>query len=188
MLFSAGVLPYTIYEDGTVYLLLGKDKDGYWSDFGGRAEPYEREAAATASREFFEETLGVILSQETMRKILKYSRNYKLIRSQTMKGSPYIMYIVRVPYKNYPETFSLFHNFIRKSKHCNQKKLLEKTEIKWFSLENVLASLQFSNRNQLIHLRNVFQNTISRERSTICSYFNNVNVPNNYIDKKYNYE
>ena len=65
---GAGVLPYTV-TGGRVKFFLGKElckgrtlsgKDKYcWSDFGGKKEDGLETAAATASREFSEETLGV---------------------------------------------------------------------------------------------------------------------------------
>ena len=39
--YSAGVLPYAIDAGGNLVFLLGKDKDGNWSDFGGRSEQTE---------------------------------------------------------------------------------------------------------------------------------------------------
>ncbi|KAK3259398.1 hypothetical protein CYMTET_31603 [Cymbomonas tetramitiformis] len=69
--YAAGVLPYTVTPAGKVLVLLGAQK-GYpgpsgvrrtrWSDFGGKSEPCDVDCAATAGREFAEETLGLFHS------------------------------------------------------------------------------------------------------------------------------
>ena len=66
--YSAGVLPYTFDQQGKCLFMLGKDIDGDWSDFGGRCEFSDKnEPLNTASREFFEETLGAIMSIQEYR-------------------------------------------------------------------------------------------------------------------------
>ena len=61
--YSAGILPYTFDLNGNCLVLLGKDNEGDWSDFGGRSEFKDHnDEKNTASREFYEETLGSILS------------------------------------------------------------------------------------------------------------------------------
>ena len=69
--YSAGVLPYTFDQTGKCFFLLGKDNDNDWSDFGGRCEFKDKsEPLNTATREFYEETLGAVLTvQECINKI-----------------------------------------------------------------------------------------------------------------------
>ena len=69
--YSAGVLPYTFDQNGKCFFLLGKDNENDWSDFGGRCEFRDHnDPLNTASREFYEETLGAVTSiQETLDKI-----------------------------------------------------------------------------------------------------------------------
>jgi predicted NUDIX family NTP pyrophosphohydrolase len=65
---SAGVLPFSIHE-GAVMVLLGAEpcRTGpggrvwktMWRDFGGGREAADADSAATAAREFSEETLGL---------------------------------------------------------------------------------------------------------------------------------
>ena len=82
-IYSAGILPYTIYK-GTIYLLLGRDSDNKWSDFGGRVEPKDRsDYETTASREFFEETLGSVYDYDHVKKLLK--KCHKIV-SKTSSG------------------------------------------------------------------------------------------------------
>jgi 8-oxo-dGTP pyrophosphatase MutT (NUDIX family) len=69
--YSAGILPYTFDQTGKCLFLLGKDYDNDWSDFGGRCEFRDNnEPLNTACREFYEETLGSIMTiKECMDKI-----------------------------------------------------------------------------------------------------------------------
>jgi hypothetical protein len=63
--YSAGILPYTFDQNGKCLFLLGKDNDNDWSDFGGRCEFKDRsDPINTATREFYEETLGAVLTIE----------------------------------------------------------------------------------------------------------------------------
>ena len=62
-MYSAGVLLYTKRKD-EVYFLLGCDcKYQSWSDMGGKCDDSDRrDPLKTASREFYEETCGIIFS------------------------------------------------------------------------------------------------------------------------------
>ena len=71
---GGGILPYTIHE-GDIYFLLSREsvdykwkESGLWSDFGGNEEETdEGEKSLTASREFYEETMGCICDFVTTR-------------------------------------------------------------------------------------------------------------------------
>src|SRR3990172_12824792 len=52
---NAGVLPYAIHQDIT-YILLGKEQDGTWSDYGGGAESEDKSEIDVATREFRQES------------------------------------------------------------------------------------------------------------------------------------
>ena len=69
--YSAGILPYTFDKKGKCHFLLGKDLEGDWSDFGGRCEFADKnEPTNTAAREFYEETLGSVMTvPEVLEKI-----------------------------------------------------------------------------------------------------------------------
>ena len=61
--YSAGVLPYTFDQHSNCLFLLGKDNENDWSDFGGRCEFKDfSDEKNTASREFYEETLGAVIN------------------------------------------------------------------------------------------------------------------------------
>ena len=64
---AAGVLPFA-FHNGQAWVLLGGELSWngpgrrlfMWSDFGGQREAIDEDAAATASRECSEETLGML--------------------------------------------------------------------------------------------------------------------------------
>ena len=109
--YSAGILPYTFDLQGKCLFLLGKDNEGDWSDFGGRCEFKDKnDEKNTASREFYEETLGAVLNiTECLDKLIN-GKPVKII-SKTLNGSPYYMFLLYVEYSNYSDSFiKTYHN------------------------------------------------------------------------------
>jgi hypothetical protein len=158
--YSAGVLPFYV-RNNTVYLLLGKDQDGKWSDFGGRSEGQDKGRwDMTAAREFYEESVGSIMDIPNMLSRLQYHKNYLRIHSKTLNGSPYFMYFVRIPFKEtYRDNFHSTLSFIQFTRSFD-KKYIEKTDIQWISLETIQASLDDINTDTINYpLRKVFKKT-----------------------------
>ena len=156
--YSAGVLPYTFDQDGKCFFLLGKDNDNDWSDFGGRCEFKDRnDEKNTATREFYEETLGSVLTiSECMEKI--NSGSTKII-SKTLNGSPYYMYLIYIEYTNYSDSFNKTANFMKYHYLHDPRsvsKVIEKTVIRWVSMDTILNDFI----NNPITLRGVFYKTI----------------------------
>jgi hypothetical protein len=163
--YSAGILPYTFDINGNCLVLLGKDNEGDWSDFGGRSEFKDRnDEKNTASREFYEETLGSILSiNDCIAKI----ENSKKIVSKTLNGSPYYMFLIKIDYLNYTDTFNKTANFIKyhysQNNHLehNFNKIFEKNTIRWVNINTLINCIEnkiFS--SPLLPLRGVFYKTI----------------------------
>ena len=155
--YSAGILPYSFDQNGKLVFLLGKDNDNEWSDFGGRCEfKDQNNHKNTAAREFYEETLGAVLSiQECNDKM-----NDKIIESKTLNGSPYYMYLVYIDLLNYSDTFNKTSNFLKYQFDSRSlTKIIEKVSIRWVSIDTILNSIE--NRNQFIELRGVFHKTIT---------------------------
>jgi hypothetical protein len=160
--YSAGVLPYTFDQTGKCFFLLGKDNDNDWSDFGGRCEFRDHnEPLNTASREFYEETLGAVNSvQETLEKI-NQSTTVKVV-SKTLNQSPYYMYLIYVDYLNYSESFIKTSNFLKyhySQDKRNISKVIEKVSIRWVSMDTLLNCIE--NKEAPISLRGVFFKTIT---------------------------
>lgn len=157
-MYAAGILPVTRFENGKTLFLLGKDvRDGTWSDFGGKCERVDRnDAMNTATREFYEETLGCVVSPWGLRKRM-VPGNCVSLRGETRNGHPYWMYVVEVPYqRNLDKTFAKLVAFL---KHKNAAAdLVEKTEVRWFDLDAVMT----------IPKRSAFKETVDRHAGTLA--------------------
>ena len=69
--------------------MLGRDNENDWSDFGGRCEFRDHnEPINTATREFYEETLGAIMNVQECTDKLTNGNPVKIV-SKTLNGSPY---------------------------------------------------------------------------------------------------
>ena len=161
--YSAGVLPYTYDQNGTLLFLLGKDLDGDWSDFGGRCEFKDHnDPINTASREFYEETIGSVLSiTDCIQKISNCHEN-NIVLSKTLNGSPYYMYCMYTDFLNYSDTFCKTTNFIKyQFDRKSTLKILEKVGIRWVTLDTLLTCIDNRDCSTPISLRGVFYKTIS---------------------------
>ena len=170
---SAGILPISRNEHGDVVFLLGKDsRDGVFSDFGGKAETIDNgDPVNTATREFYEESVGVVMDISSMLTRLQHRKNYIKVKGKTLSGSPYYMYVVKIPYKEtYKETFDNTLGFIRYS-NVFDKKYLEKIDLQWVSLETIYAGLDDEN-NSLVNfpLRRVFKKTLVENLQEITQF------------------
>jgi len=165
--YSAGVLPYTFDQTGKCLFLLGKDYENDWSDFGGRCEFRDNnEPLNTACREFYEETLGSIITvKECMDKI---TANPVKITSQTLNGSPYYMYLVYIDFLNYSDVFNKTAQFLRYQFDAQEmNKIIEKTMIRWVSMDTMLLCIENDQRSTPINLRGVFYKTMVSAREQI---------------------
>ena len=158
--YSAGILPYTFDQTGKLLFLLGKDNDGDWSDFGGRCEFKDRNNPEnTASREYYEETLGAVLNiQDCIDKMT----DLKKIISKTLNGSPYYMYFIYIDYVSYTESFNKTSNFLKYQFDTRiTVKLIEKVAMRWVSIDTLLNCIENKNYTTPIPLRGVFYKTIT---------------------------
>lgn len=130
--YAAGILPYTWSEEMRATLfLVGRDvRDGGWSDFGGKVERCDRgEPAATAAREAFEETHGLLMSQEAFKSRIHTST---LLKSRTANNYDYSCYLVEVPFLPYIRpAFAKTLAFLR-SRNLGQV-FIEKNELMWMT-------------------------------------------------------
>ncbi len=203
-IYSAGILPFYL-KNNTIFFLLGKDTEGKWSDFGGRSETQDLGCwDVTASREFYEETIGSIMDIKNILSKIQ-NKNSLRIKGKTMNGSPYYMYLVKIPYKevyriNFQNTLS-FISYIKydskNSKYNNKSiidyKYFEKTDIQWISYENIKLSidcnLETDTDQSIYPLRPVFKKSFENNIENIvsfcrklCFHENNLfNVENIYV-------
>ena len=160
--YSAGVLPYSLDLGGNLVFLLGKDREGNWSDFGGRSEQQDSgNHVKTASRELYEETLGAVMNMDSAQRMLSqpsYSDKRGVINSKTLGGSPYYMYYLEIQYADYKKNFKRILDYMKYVGH----KFLEKVDIRWVSSETLLAAVdeELKNTNVLVPLRPIFKATL----------------------------
>ena len=165
--YSAGILPYTFDQSGKCFFLLGKDNENDWSDFGGRCEFRDRqEPLNTATREFYEETLGSVMTvPECMEKL---QNNPVQIVSKTLNGSPYYMYLMYIDNYNYLESFNKTAHFLRyQFDKQDVSRLIEKNTIRWVSMDTLLLCIENNQKSSPISLRGVFYNTLLHSRDQL---------------------
>mgnify|MGYP001270618519 CR=1 FL=1 len=162
--YSAGILPFCYDDEGNILFLLGKDTcENTWSDFGGRAENRDYgNKIYTAAREFYEESMGTIMNMHQIKMLLKDKKNFTMITTKTLNGSPYYTFVTKINYNEYSEDFQKRREFNIYANMDN--KFLEKKEIRWVSKETLLNSLD---RDDLISLRHVFKSTMKKKKSLI---------------------
>ncbi len=154
---SAGILPFSRNEQGDIVFLLGKDsRDGVFSDFGGKSEPIDNgDPVNTATREFYEETLGCLCnSPHSIRERVK--KMSVMVTGTTKKGNVYSMFMIEVPYiPDLPLRFKKVVNFL-KYKNIGSA-YIEKSELVWVSTDEMFK----------IPKRQVFSDTITSNAQTL---------------------
>jgi len=163
VIYSAGVLPYCVTNDGNTYFLMGKDYENKWSDFGGRCEAIDKcDQQCTAAREFWEETMGCIYDLQYSKKVIK---RCEYVESKTHMGYPYYMYLVKIPYREeYKNYFRCTKNFINGINI--DRKYKEKVDIRWFSIDAM------DNHRGFFTLKTAFNNTFSNNKNRILQIIN----------------
>jgi predicted NUDIX family NTP pyrophosphohydrolase len=141
--YSAGILLY-IQNGNTLHVLLGKDvKYNLWSDFGGSCEEHDRnDSIKTASREFFEETMGIISDECDLRFNLK--QRSICLECESFKKNRYYMYLLDanhvVQSRSVIDDFYYQQFLLGKNRSKPFNKFKEKYQIGWFSLEYILEN------------------------------------------------
>jgi len=161
--YAAGILVYSKYK-GNIYFLLGRDNYNKWSDFGGKSELKDHgDIEQTASREFYEESLGSIYDINFIKKKIKHNKSIK-IKSKTYNGSPYYMYLLNINYSDeYRTRFNCTKNYL-KTIIKKDNYYLEINDIRWISIDTLMHSI---NNKSLISLRNVFLTTFKNNYKLI---------------------
>ena len=159
VVYSAGILPIYVRNEN-IYFLLGKGNNGDWSDFGGRSEISDKGRwDITACREFYEESIGAILSYPEILKKLQNKKNFINVEGNTLNGSPYYMYVVKIPFENnYKEKFKSTMSFINFTRILDIK-YKEKIEIQWISIDTIEAVIDGNYKVLNYPLRKVFLKT-----------------------------
>lgn len=157
MHYGAGILPIC-WIHGRLGILVGRDiRDGSWSDFGGKCEKIDRDVAATAAREFWEETCGVLMDLKTARSLVSPGTCLSL-RGATQNRHPYWEFVVEVPFV--PHLRDAFAKQVAFLRHRNvHRAYVEKTDIMYVDLATVFSDA--------LPKRGVFAATIDVHRATL---------------------
>lgn len=141
---GASILPITIHN-GKILFLFGKerniDENPGWSDFGGGTDNNES-FVETASREGAEEITGFLGEKNNIKKMMRRYGTFNIDHEDPSgKYGTYRCHICPIKYDEYLTTY--YNNNQRfLQKHLSKKiirdmKIFEKTEIKWFSFEEL---------------------------------------------------
>lgn len=139
---GGSILPVTLHN-GKVYFLFGKERDidenPGWSDFGGGTDKGET-FIQTAVREGGEELTGFLGSDSDVRKMLNKYGTYNI----DYKSDGYGIYRCHIFPMEYDHLLPHYYNnnqrFLQKrldSKIIRDTKIFEKTQIKWFSFDDI---------------------------------------------------
>jgi hypothetical protein len=139
---GGSILPTTIHN-GQLYFLFGKERDidenPGWSDFGGGTDKGET-FIQTAIREGGEELTGFLGNDSDIRKMLHKYGTYTI----DYKSEGYDTYRCHIFPMEYDHLLPHYYNnnqqFLQKRldpKIIRDTKIFEKTQIKWFSFNNM---------------------------------------------------
>ena len=140
---GGSILPATIYNN-KIYLLFGKERENDvnpgWSDFGGGTEKDES-LFTTAIREGSEELTGFLGDAEDIKKLLKKYGTYNI----DYDSQGHTTYRAHIFPMEYDDMLVKYYNnnqrFLQKKldpRIISETKIFEKTEIKWFSFDEML--------------------------------------------------
>jgi len=142
---GAGILPVALYK-GEVYFLFGRESrhidhkaSGLWSDFGGSPEKKERRID-TAAREGWEETEGVLGSQEH----IKFMIENRCIKRFNMKH--YTSFVIPVYYRKsiIKKHKKIYEDAWKKTPKLvlEENSMYEKDRIKWFTIKELERNIK----------------------------------------------
>ena len=138
---GAGLLPAAVHK-GTIYLLFGRENElndtPGWADFGGGSKPHES-PLDVATREGSEELNGLLGSQSALRKVAVTRKIAEL------KFHEYTTIVFKTDYDEkleeyYENNYRFFEKYLPGAKKNPDNGLLEKSEIKWFTFDELRKS------------------------------------------------
>lgn len=161
---GAGVVPYAVHN-GKTYLLIGKERTGLWSGFGGYKDKSDNNyPMVTAAREAAEELSLIFDNDKNFSKILKGYKKFKTKFNIAKSGSDtyskflnslkkpntyeivktnFICYFTKINYdSNLPAKFQK-----RQKKSGLPHQLRENSKIEWVELDKFISGLKRTNNN-----------------------------------------
>ena len=153
---GAGILPVAYYRK-TLFFLLGQERYlKSWSDFGGGSHKGEI-PIDTAVREGYEEVNGLLGSQDELKE--KVDDNMIL----SLCYDKYTSYLFRTKYnKDLPTMFENTNQFaevyLQDKIMQNHNGLFEKSQIKWYSLDELQSSLDLMRNHYKEIVKSIIKN------------------------------
>ena len=140
--FCAGTLPYAFYNN-SMYVLMGKNRRGRLSSFSGKSECNES-IIDTASREMFEETCGVVMSLQEIRRCLNYDS--LTLQSYTPRGKTCYIVMFQIPYRRwYSQAFIRMQDSMKMVVNelgGDTSKYTEMMDVKWVSIDSLCTNVR----------------------------------------------
>ena len=156
--YAAGVLLLS-WNGSELCVLLGKDNYNSYSDYGGKCDildnglPY-----ITASREMYEETLGIFYDVQEISSMIF---NTPYISSKGFTNKPYYMYFMWIDYNpNIGIKYNTVYNYVCSIPGINHQ-FKEKKMLSWFKMNDLLYN------KSSMQLRNVFHKTLQNHKQRI---------------------
>jgi 8-oxo-dGTP pyrophosphatase MutT (NUDIX family) len=139
---GGSILPVAIHNN-QIYFLFGKERDidenPGWSDFGGGTDKGET-LFQTAIREGSEELTGFLGNSNDIKRLLKKYGTYNI----DFKSHGHTTYRCHIFPMDYDDKLTFYYNnnqqFLQKKldpKIIRDTKIFEKTQIKWFSFDDI---------------------------------------------------
>ena len=138
--YCAGVLPYTDFNN-SIYFLMGKSrKNGRLITFSGKNDPLDESIEETASREFFEESLGCIMDKSSTLAAVKKTK--LILHSRTPRNMPCYTYMIEIPFRKiYTVAFHKTKDFLMEIKFRSFE-FNEMCDIKWICARSMLDKVR----------------------------------------------
>lgn len=140
--FCAGVLPFT-YFNQSVYFLLGKSKrNNRLITFSGKNDDLESDPLETAAREAYEETLGCLMSKNSILERIRKCDDSRILHSYTPRGMPCYTYVLEIPFrKHYSHSFHNTRDFIN-TMNIHSYAIQEMIDVKWVCEKSMFTKIR----------------------------------------------
>ncbi|CAH6418138.1 Hypothetical protein HVR_LOCUS10 [uncultured virus] len=182
-----GITPYSYDEHGSITFLLGREsiipgwsESGKWSDFGGSPDHETENVLDSAVRECFEETMGILGCQQTLKDKLQTCSQIVI----TNDKSSAMIYLMPIEYDtNLPIHFNRIYNYLTK---CSQdhpswkgfryipscpEGYYEKIEMKWVTINTIKNAIISNDESYRKSFLNSMKVIVSQEKHSFSRAF-----------------
>jgi hypothetical protein len=148
MVRFAGILPYAFDSAGKAYVLLSQERfgreSGRWSGFAGGPMPCDEDCIATACRETFEESCGLLGTIDTLRSLLK---SKSAVQADMPSGGTHFLLNMQLV-RYLPHMFTGVQQLVASRLPPGYSPYLEKQALAWFCIDD-LQHLCFEKRLEM---------------------------------------